>query len=111
MDFDSIFKEFSLNFGTRKYPGFSGFECRVSGRVRVLTLWVPGGFKWPKMLGLPAGFSGFGSPRASLIGNQYWSQQFEKSSFDLPGYHKSRDIHFGNYFHHPRIQHFLLQKL
>ena len=67
MDFDGLFKEFSLNFGTRKYPGFSGVEGRVSGRVRVLTLRVPGGFGWPKMSGLPVGFSGFGSPRPSLI--------------------------------------------
>ena len=66
VDFDGLFKEFSLNFGTRKYPGFSGVEGRVSGRVRVLTLRVPGGFGWPKMSGLPVGFSGFGSPRPSL---------------------------------------------
>ena len=58
VDFDSIFKEFSLNFGTRKYPGFSGFECRVLGRVRVSTSRVRVGFGWPKMSGLPAGFSG-----------------------------------------------------
>ena len=37
------------------------------GRVWVLNLRVKGGFGWPKMSGLPVGFSGFGSLRASLI--------------------------------------------
>ena len=69
----------SLIIETRKYPGFSSFECRVSGRVRVLTLRSFGGFGWPKMSGLPAGFSGFGSPRASLPRTSLWSvQKFQK---------------------------------